>query len=190
MARRRARLALERIGDRIVLLRGEKVLLDTDLAGLYGVTTGRLNEQVKRNRRRFPRDFVFALTNQEVTNLKSQFAISSSDRRQWGGRRSQPTAFTEHGALMAANVLNSRQAAQVSIYVVRAFVRLRRTLATNRELAQKLEQLEHKVEQLATRHDALTAETREQFKQVVEALRRLMTPPEPARRPIGFVTPK
>jgi hypothetical protein len=130
-----AALSPEHIGSRILLVRGEKVLLDTDLAILYGVSTGRLNEQVKRNLVRFPPDFLFRLTNQEVANLKSQFAISSLAPGVWGGRRSSPFAFTEHGCLMAANVLNSRRAVQVSIYVVRAFVRLRQTLAMNKDLA-------------------------------------------------------
>jgi phage regulator Rha-like protein len=182
-----AALSPEHIGSRILLVRGEKVLLDTDLAILYGVSTGRLNEQVKRNLVRFPPDFLFRLTNQEVANLKSQFAISSLAPGVWGGRRSSPFAFTEHGCLMAANVLNSRRAVQVSIYVVRAFVRLRQTLAMNKDLAKKLEELEHKVERLALKHDTLASETRAQFRQVVETLRQLMTGPEPARRPIGFV---
>jgi hypothetical protein len=122
--------------------------------------------------------------------LKSQIAISSLRLHRWGGRRSFPLAFTEHGALMAANVLNSRRAIEMSIYVVRAFVRLRQTLAANKDLAQKLDTLERKVERLALKHDALATQTRSQFKQPVDAMRRLMSPPEPARRPIGFVTPR
>jgi len=178
------------IGSRIMLVRGEKVLLDTDLAALYRVSTGRLNEQVKRNLARFPPDFMFRLTNQELANLRSQFAISSSGRLEWGGRRSSPSVFTEHGALMAANILNSRQAVSVSIYVVRAFVRLRQTLAMNKDLARKLDDLERKIERLALEHDGLATQTRTQFKQVLEALRQLMSAPEPTRRPIGFVTPR
>jgi hypothetical protein len=178
----------ERIGSRILLVRGQKVLLDTDLATLYGVTTGRLNEQVKRNADRFPPDFMFRLTNQELTNLKSQIATSSLSSKAWGGRRrSSPLAFTEHGALMAANVLNSRRAVEVSIYIVRAFVQLRQTLAMNKDLARKLDDLERKVERLALKHDTFASQTRAQFKQVVQALRQLMTEPEPARRPIGFI---
>jgi hypothetical protein len=127
-------LTAERVSSRIIHLRGEKVLLDIDLASLYGVSTKRLNEQVKRNLTRFPSDFAFRLTNQELANLKSQFATSSLAARSWGGRRrSLPLAYTEHGALMAANVLNSARAVEVSIYVVRAFVRLRQVLAVNKD---------------------------------------------------------
>jgi hypothetical protein len=183
-------LAAEHIGARIVLLRGHKVLLDTDLASLYGVSTGRLNEQVGRNLDRFPPDFMFRLSNQEVANLKSQIAISSLKPRAWGGRRSSPAAFTEHGALMAANVLNSRKAVEMSIYVVRAFVQLRQTLAMNKDLSNKLDELERKLERLVLEHDALAAGTREQFRQVLGTLRQLMSEPQPARRPIGFVTPR
>jgi phage regulator Rha-like protein len=152
--------------------------LDSDLSELYGVTTKRLNEQVRRNPARFPPDFIFQLTDQELSRLGR------------GGRRYRPYAFTEHGALMAANLLNSPQAIEVSVYVVRAFVRLRETLATHKELAQKLEALERRTESLALKHDALTGETRAQFKEVIEALRRLMSPSLAAKRPIGFVTPK
>ena len=117
-----ALVAIEAIASRIVVLRGQRVMLDADLAALYGVTTKRLNEQVRRNLERFPSDFMFQLTNQEVAILKSQFATSS-----WGGKRKRPLAFTEHGALMAAMVLNSPRATEVSVYVVRAFVELRDT---------------------------------------------------------------
>jgi ORF6N domain-containing protein len=139
-------ISLENIGNQIVWLRGEKVLLDSDLARLYGVTTARLNEQVQRNAGRFPPDFAFRLTNQEFRALMSQIAISKHGR---GGRRKSPTAFTEHGALMAASVLNSDRAVQVSVYVVRAFIRLRETLAAHKVLAKKLEELERKTETLA-----------------------------------------
>jgi hypothetical protein len=183
-----APISADYIGTRIVVLRGQKVLLDADLAELYGVTTKRLNEQVKRNRFRFPSDFVFVLRKQEVTNLRSQFATSSL--RDWGGRRYVPYAFTEHGALMAANILNSPRAIEMSIYVVRAFVRLRATLATHKELARKLDELEKRTAQLASKHDALAADTKSQLEQVIAALRQLMSVPQPRRRPIGFVTPK
>jgi hypothetical protein len=163
--------------------------LDSDLSELYGVTTKRLNEQVRRNPARFPPDFIFQLTDQELSRLRSQFATSNGGLGR-GGRRYRPYAFTEHGALMAANLLNSPQAIEVSVYVVRAFVRLRETLATHKELAQKLEALERRTESLALKHDALTGETRAQFKEVIEALRRLMSPSLAAKRPIGFVTPK
>jgi two-component sensor histidine kinase len=181
----RALVRPEQITGRIVMVRGEKVLLDEALAMLYGTSTGRLNEQVRRNLARFPEDFLFRLTNQEVRNLKSQFATSS-----WGGRRKLPLAFTEHGAIMAATILNTPHAVEVSIYVVRAFVRLRAVLSTHAALAKRLEEVERKTEALALQHDTLAADTRAQFKEVIEALRALMRPPEPARRPIGFVTPQ
>jgi len=181
----------EQIAGRIVFVGGEKVLLDEDLATLYGVTTKRLNEQVRRNPGRFPSDFVFQLGNQDVTNLRSQFATSSSGSfRRWGGRRYAPLAFTEHGALMAASVLNTPRAIEVSVYVVRAFVRLRAVLATHAALAKKLDEVERKTEALVVEHNALAASTRAQFKEVIEALRALMRPPDPVRRPIGFVTPR
>ncbi len=116
-------------GKRIVWRRGEKILLDADLARLYGVTTARLNEQVKRNAARFPPDFAFRLTSQEFRSLMSQFATSSFSH---GGNRRAPMAFTEHGALMAASVLNSEHAIRISIYVLRAFIQLRQTLATHK----------------------------------------------------------
>lgn len=181
----------EQITDRILVVRGEKLLLDEDLATLYGVSTKRLNEQVRRNVRRFPRDFMFRLTNQEVAILRSQFATSRSQALQrWGGRRYAPFAFTEHGALMAATVLNTARAIEVSVYVVRAFVRLREVLATHRVLAAKLAELESKTEALVMRHDTLAATTRAQFKEVIEALRALMTSPAETKRPIGFVPPQ
>jgi len=182
-----ARIAVpdDRIENRILLVRGCKVLLDADLAALYGVETRRLNEQVRRNATKFPADFMFQLSNQEFGSLMSQFATSKASR---GGRRKLPLAFTEHGALMAATVLNSVHAVEVSLYVVRAFVRLRETLAAHKDLAAKLHDLEKKTEALALKHDALATGTRHQFKQVFEAIRELMRPPEPVRKPIGFVT--
>jgi len=124
---------VEHIARSILVLRGQKVLLDAELAALYGVTTRRLNEQVRRNRRRFPEDFLFELTTEEFANLKSHFATSS-----WGGRRKLPLAFTEHGAIQAATILNSPHAVEMSVYVVRAFVKLRELLASNKDLARKL----------------------------------------------------
>ena len=162
------------IAQRILVLRGQRVLLDADLAELYGVSTSRLNQQVRRNRKRFPADFIFQITNQELANLMLQFATSS-----WGGTRKPPVAFTEHGAIMAATVLSSPRAVEMSVYVVRAFVKLRQVLASNVELAQKLETLEKTV---AT----LDAKTRRQFEEVYMAIRALMTPPAAKRRPIGF----
>lgn len=179
-----ALIPTEPIAQSIVLLRGQKVLLDADLAALYGVETRRLNEQVRRNRDRFPEDFIFEVTDEELANLMSQFATSS-----WGGRRKRPMAFTEHGAIMAATVLKSPRAVEMSVYVVRAFVRLREVLASNKELAKRLDDLEQTTEALSMQHDSFARNTRAQLKQVFDAIRELMTPPEPQKkRPIGFVT--
>ena len=138
---------VERIASRILIVRGQKVMLDADLAQLYGVSTGRFNEQVRRNRDRFPSDFMFQLTNQEVERLRSQIAISIGETMEAGrgGRRYLPLAFTEHGAIMAATILNTPQATEVSEFVVRAFVRLREMVAANKELAKKLDELERRV---------------------------------------------
>jgi hypothetical protein len=163
---------IERVQNRILLIRGQKVILDSDLAGLYGVTTTRLNEQVKRNVERFPSDFTFRLTKEEFDILKSHFATSSSG---WGGRRKLPYAFTEHGAIMAASVLNSQRAVQVSIYVVRAFVQLRLAVSTHKELDYKLQQLEHKLQ----KHD-------KQIGALITAIRQLLQPPAEARPRIPF----
>jgi ORF6N domain len=172
----------ERVEGCILSVRGQKVILDADIAALYGVSVGRLNEAVRRNLERFPSDFMFQLTaadgenlrSQIVTSnlapgLKSQFAISKKGR---GGRRSLPYAFTEHGVAMLSSVLRSPRAIQVNIELVRAFVKLRRMLASNADLTRKLEALEQK-------YDA-------QFKVVFDAIRRLMTPQIPRPRPIGF----
>lgn len=178
-----ALLPLETITQRILLLRDQKVLLDSDLAELYGVETRRLNEQVKRNRERFPQDFIFELDAEEFKHLKSQFATSS-----WGGRRKLPLAFTEHGAIMAATILSSPRAVEVSVYVVRAFVQLRELAATHQDLAKRLDDLEEKTEAQALQQNIFANNTRTQLKQVFEAIRQLMTPPDPPKRPIGFVT--
>src|SRR5262249_48982538 len=155
---------------RILFIRGEKVILDSDLAELYGVTTKRLNEQVRRNRDRFPTDFMFQLTEEEFDRLRSQNATSNVGR---GGRRSLPFVFTEHGAIMAANILSSQRAIAASVTVVRAFVRLRQMLASHADLARKLEALEK-------RYDA-------QFKEVFTAIRALMEPPGASpRKRIGY----
>jgi len=164
--------AIVRVEPLIIPIRGEKVIIDSDLARIYGVTTRRLNEQVKRNIDRFPPDFMFRLRPREFGALMSQFATSKSGR---GGRRKLPYAFTEHGAIMAANVLNSRRAVQMSVYVVRAFVHLRSRLWENRELARRLLELERKVEYQG-------GELHELF----DAFRRLMAVPEKPKRPIGF----
>lgn len=158
----------ERIEDAILLLRSEKVLLDHDLAALYGVEPKVLNQAVKRNLVRFPDDFMFQLTAAEFENLRSQAVTSSLH----GGRRYLPYAFTEHGVAMLSSVLRSERAVLVNIEVVRAFVRLRRLLATHQDLARKLVSLEK-------RYDA-------QFRVVFDAIRDLMTPPTAPKRRIGF----
>ena len=158
----------ERIEATILLLRGQKVMLDRDLAALYGVRTSILKRTVTRNAERFPIDFMFLLDDQEVANLRCQFGTSSS----WGGTRYAPMAFTEHGVAMLSSVLNSPRAIQVNIVIVRAFVRLRNILATHADLARKLDDLEKK-------YDA-------QFRVVFDAMRELMDPPEPPRKQIGF----
>ena len=162
------------IAQRILVLRGQRVLLDADLARLYGVPTSRLNEQVRRNPNRFPEDFAFNLTKQELAILMSQIATSS-----WGGRRKPPLAFTEHGAIMAATVLNSSRAVEMSVFVVRAFLKLREMLVSNTELAHKLEALEKSVA-------SLDARTRKEFEEVYRAIRALMAPTATKSRPIGF----
>ena len=189
MNRTSSLLPLETITQRILLLRGQKVLLDADLAALYGVETKRLNEQVKRNTDRFPEDLMFRLTAWEVEALnQSQFATGSQKHRD---PRFSPFVFTEHGAIMAASVLNSTRAVEVSVYVVRAFVQLREVLFTNKELAKRLDDLEQKTEAQSLRHDTLARNTRAQLKQVFDAIRELMAPPEPQhKRPIGFVIPE
>jgi hypothetical protein len=160
------------IESRILLIRGCRIMLDSDLAELYQVSTKRLNEQVKRNRHRFPTDFMFQVTPEEVQNLRSQIATSS---RGHGGRRYLPFAFTEHGAVMLASVLNSPVAVEASIQVVRVFIRLREVLATHKELARKLAELERQVE---THDENITA--------LFEAIHQLMKPPERPRKQIGF----
>ena len=145
-------------------------MLDAVLAVLYGVSTKRLNEHVRRNRSRFPDDFMFQLTREEVRSLRSQFATSKQGR---GGRRYAPLVFTEQGIAMLSSVLNSERAIQVNIEIMRAFVRLREMIATHKDLARKLAALEK-------RYDA-------QFKVVFDAIRELMAPPEPNKRKIGFL---
>lgn len=144
------------------------MILDVDLASLYGVETRALIQAIKRNIRRFPPDFMFQLATDEFHSLRSQFVISKGK----GGRRFSPYAFTEHGVIMAANVLNSERAAQASVEIVRAFVRLRQMLASNSELSRRLDHLESKYDR--------------QFKGVFDAIRRLMSPPPPGRKQIGF----
>jgi phage regulator Rha-like protein len=174
MSKAAAIVPVERIESFILLIRGRKVMLDSHLAELYGVSTKRLNEQVKRNKQRFPADFMFQLTPVESSTLRSQFATSKHKR---GGRRFRPYAFTEHGAIMVASVLNTHRAIEASLYVVRAFVKLRELLGTHKQLARKLAELEAHLEQ----HD-------EDITALFEAIRRLMEPPDKPARPIGFHT--
>jgi phage regulator Rha-like protein len=159
----------ERIERSILLIRGHKVMLDAELAQLYGVPTKVLNQSVKRNKERFPDDFMFQLTAKEFAVLKSQFVTSS----QWGGRRISPYVFTEQGVAMLSSVLRSKRAVQVNIEIMRAFVRLREIIASHKDLARKLDELEK-------RYDA-------QFKVVFDALRKLMNSPRAQRRRIGFI---
>lgn len=163
-------IPIERINQRILLIRGQRVILDADLAELYGAPTKALNQAVRRNAGRFPSDFAFRLTPEETENMRSQFVTASKRNIRY-----RPYVFTEHGALMAANVLNSQRAVQASVLVVRAFVQLRQMLATNRELAQKLAELEQRI----GTHD-------EAIRSLMIAIRQLMQPPEPKRREIGF----
>jgi ORF6N domain len=169
---RRSALARNPVERRIFLVRGQRILLDSDLAALYSVEVRVLNQAVKRNEKRFPEDFVFQLTTKDYQVLKSQFVISNIGR---GGRRSLPYAFTEHGAIMAANVLNSTRAVEMSIFVVRAFVRLRETLAAHKALAAKLDELERRLET----HDR-------NIDEIIRAIRVLTKPPEKPARRIGF----
>ena len=158
--------------ERIITVRGEKVILDVDLADLYGVTTKRLNEQVKRNADRFPQDLAFLLT----TDEKTEVVANCDHLRNLKFSPALPSAFTEHGALMLASVLNSPRAVEVSVFVVRAFVKLREMLASHRDLARRLDEMEKK-------YDA-------QFRVVFDAIRELMKPPEKPRRGIGFRPPQ
>ncbi len=154
------------------MIRGQRVMLDSDLAGLYGVTTKRLNQQVHRNRGRFPADFSFALPRAELANLRLQNATSRSG---WGGRRHPPRVFTEHGAVMVAMVLNSARAVQMSVFVVRAFLRLREWVANQAELAVRLADLERRVGE----HD-------HELRAIIQTIRGMLEAPAPARRRIGF----
>lgn len=157
----------ERIEQSILLIRGQKVMLDRDLAKLYGVQTRELNQAVRRNSERFPEDFMFQLTQEEFDNLMSQFVTSS-----WGGTRKLPLVFTEQGVAMLSSVLKSKKAIQINIGIMRAFVRLRRVLATNEELAKKIKELE--------------SSTDKNFKVVFRAIFRMMKEPPETKRKIGF----
>jgi len=173
----RKSIAPEHIASAILILRGQRVLHDSELAALYGVSTSRFNEQVRRNRKRFPADFMFQLTAEETSSLRSQFATLKTGRGQH--RKYAPYVFTEHGAIMAATILNSPRAIEMSVYVVRAFVQLREMLASNKELARRFAQLEIRLYKKLTIHDEAIAA-------ILAAIRQLMHPPVPKRRPIGF----
>ena len=164
---------LEQIGYAILVLRGQRVILDRDLAAIYGVTTGRLNQAVKRNAKRFPEDFMFRLTREEVERSRSQIANLNNSRG--SNIKYLPHAFTEHGAIQASNVLNSSRAVEMGVYVVRAFVQLRGLLASNAALARKFSDLEHK---LKNHDDAIVA--------ILSTIRDLMNAPATKRRGIGF----
>ena len=179
-------LLLPRIEGRIQLVRGLKVMIDVDLAALYGVPTKRLNEQVKRNRERFPGDFLLQLNAAE----KAEVVANCDHLQKLKFSKALPYAFTEHGAIQAANVLASAQAVEMGIYVVRAFVRLRLAASTHADLAKRLAELEMKTESIELSHDTFSRNTRMQLKQVFDAIRELMTPPDPPKRPIGFVPPE
>jgi phage regulator Rha-like protein len=163
------------VESRILILRHQRVILDNDLAELYGVSVKRLNEQVRRNRERFPADFMFQLTAKEDQILRSQIATSSQKH---GGRRYPPYAFMEHGAIMAATVLNSKRAIEMSVFVVRAFVRMREMLVNNRQLAAKINELDRRLET----HDTA-------IQDLIDAIKELMVPEESSKRKIGFQLP-
>ena len=169
---------------RIFTLRGQRVLLDVDLAAVYGVATKVLLQSVKRNTERFPVDFMFQMTGDEFANLRSQIVTSSLGGH--GGRRTAPYAFTEQGVAMLSSVLKSPQAIAVNIEIMRTFVRIRALAATHDDLAKRLDTLEQKTEALSLSHDNFSQNTRAQLRQVIDTLRDLMTPPVPPKRPIGF----
>ncbi len=173
MSNPKAQVPTEEITRAILVLRGHRVLLDSELASLYGATTKRFNEQVRRNRKRFPADFMFQLTAEESSSLRSQFATLKTGRGQH--RKYLPYVFTEHGAIMAATILDSPRAVEMSVYVVRAFVQLREMLASKTALVRKLNELDGK---LKNHDEAITA--------ILSAIRELMNPPPPKRRGIGF----
>jgi phage regulator Rha-like protein len=174
MTQKPAALAVP-VESRILFLRRQRVVLDSDLAELYGVTVKRLNQQVQRNQDRFPADFMFRLNTKEDQILRLQIATSKKGR---GGRRYPPYAFTEHGAIMAATVLNSKRAIEMSVFVVRAFVRMREMLLKNRQLAAKINELDRRLET----HDTA-------IQDLIEAIKELMTPGETSKRKIGFQLP-
>ncbi|NOT66170.1 MAG: ORF6N domain-containing protein [Methylotenera sp.] len=169
--------SIEAISTRVLSIRGQKVLIDADLAGLYGVETKRLNEQVKRNIERFPKDFMFQLTAEEK---KAEVVANCDHLSKLKFSKTLPFVFTEHGTIQAANVLSSKEAIEMSVYVVRAFVRLRELVLSHQDLTQKLNELEQHVEQKFQSHDQAIAG-------LINMIRELMNPTAPANRPIGFV---
>jgi ATP-dependent Clp protease ATP-binding subunit ClpA len=170
-------LALEALASRILLVRGIRVMIDADLASLYGVPTKALNQAIKRNAERFPPDFMFQLSAAE----KAEVVTNCDHLQNLKFSKARPYVFTEHGAIQAANVLNSPRAAEMGIYVVRAFVQLRDLLASNKELAQRFVDLERRLQRKLATHDQAIAG-------ILDAIRQLMNPPQPPKRPIGFVT--
>jgi phage regulator Rha-like protein len=179
MKTRHANLEIEPVERLIHIIRGQRVILDSDLARVYGVPTKRLNEAVKRTRERFPSDFSFLLEPQEVASLRSQIATSKGR----GGRRYIPRAFSEHGAIMLANVLNSPRAVQMSVFVVRAFVKMREVLSQNGQLAKKLADLERRLTGRLDVHEKAIVHILDEIKKLMEPL---PPQPEPKRRQIGF----
>jgi len=171
----------EVIQSKIYLIRGRKVMFDQDLAQMYGVLTKNLNKAVSRNLDRFPEDFMFQLTKEEIDNLRFQIGTSS-----WGGRRYTPVVFTELGVAMLSSVLKSRRAALVNISIMRTFVRMRRLLLNHKELAARVTALEHRL----AGHDAALGEHAAEIRAVFAAIRRLMTPPRKPRPTIGFKPPE
>ena len=182
-------LPTERIASRILAQREQRVMLDADLAELYGVETRVLIQAIKRNALRFPADFMFQLSAEEFANLRSQFVISSSGTG-YGGRRYAPYAFTEQGVAMLSTVLNSERAVVINIEIMRTFVKVRTLARTQQDLAKQLTELQDKTESLAMQHETLSRNTKAQLREVFETLRELMTPPTPQKRPIGFVHPQ
>ena len=174
-----------RIEGRIQVIRGLRVIIDADLATLYGVPTKALNQAVKRNAARFPPDFMFQLNAPE----KAEVVTNCDHLQKLKFSKALPFAFTEYGAVALANVLASTQAVEMGIYVVRAFVQLRQASSVHADLAKRLTELELSTERLELSHDALSRNTRNQLRQVFEALRELTTPADPPKRPIGFITP-
>jgi len=163
-------IPMERVENRILTIRGHRVMVDTDLAGVYGVPTKALNQAIKRNADRFPDDFMFQLSREEADSIRSQTVTLKTVRgKHW---KYLPYVFTEHGAIMAASVLNSPRAIEASVYVVRAFVKMREVLATHKELVQRLDEMEGKYDR--------------QFKVVFDAIRALMEPPKTTTRRIGY----